>query len=235
MLNPHGRVVMISGASRGIGRELARTLRAQGYSLSLGVRTPEKLAPDLGDDPNVMLARFDAGDRSTHAAWVAATVARFARLDVLINNAGINRRVSLLDDDEAGLDELWRVNCKTPLNLIRLALPHLAAAGNGRVINVASLSGKRVKNDNVGYAMSKFAVVALTHAVRQHGWAQGIRATAVCPSFVATDMTSGVTKVARHEMTAPADLAALIATVIALPNTASVAELMVNCRLEDMV
>jgi len=99
---------------------------------------------------------------------------------------------------------------------------------------MSSLSGKRVKNLHAGYAMSKFAVVALTHAVRRVGWDAGVRATVICPGFVATDMTAGVTAVSRGDMIQPADLAELVATAIALPNNAVVAEILVNCRLEDM-
>jgi NAD(P)-dependent dehydrogenase (short-subunit alcohol dehydrogenase family) len=83
--------------------------------------------------------------------------------------------------------------------------------------------------------MSKFAVMALTHGARRLGWEKGVRATAVCPSFTRTDMTAGTDRIAAADMTDPADLAALVASVIALPNTASVAELIVNCRLEDRV
>src|SRR5262249_8974197 len=109
------------------------------------------------------------------------------------------------------------------------------ASGNGRIVNVASLSGKRVKNLNAGYAMSKFAVVALTHAVRRVGWEHGVRATVVCPGFVDTDMTARVTAIPRSEMIQPADLAELVATALALPNNAVVAEMLVTCRLEDML
>jgi NAD(P)-dependent dehydrogenase (short-subunit alcohol dehydrogenase family) len=87
----------------------------------------------------------------------------------------------------------------------------------------------------VAYNMSKFAVMALTHGVRRIGWEKGVRATALCPSFVRTDMVAGASKISAAEMTDPADLAALVATIVALPNTASVAELLVNCRLEDML
>jgi NAD(P)-dependent dehydrogenase (short-subunit alcohol dehydrogenase family) len=81
--------------------------------------------------------------------------------------------------------------------------------------------------------MSKFALVALTHAVRRHGWDHGVRATAVCPSFVRTDLTAGVESVAPEDMIQPEDLAVLVETALSLPNNAVVAEMLVNCRLED--
>lgn len=95
------------------------------------------------------------------------------------------------------------------------------------------MSGKRVRNDNVAYNMTKFALMALTHNARRISWDKGVRATAVCPSFVQTDMTAAMTAVPREKMTRPQDLAALVVTAIGLPDEASVAELLVNCRLED--
>lgn len=234
MLEPAGRVVMVSGANRGIGEAVARRLAARGYRLSLGARDPGALqALNLpGETP--LCCAYDAEDLASAEAWVAATLARFGRLDGLVNNAGIAQSATLLDPDEDTLDRLWRVNVKGPLRLTRLAWPHLAASGQGRVVNVASLSGKRVKNDNVGYDMAKHAVIALTHATRRLGWDQGVRATAVCPSFVRTDMTAAVEAVAREEMIDPADLAVLVATALELPDNAVMAEMLVNCRLEDL-
>jgi NAD(P)-dependent dehydrogenase (short-subunit alcohol dehydrogenase family) len=235
MLSPQDRVVMVSGANRGIGLAVARCLHAKGYRLSLGSRDAAKITAALGDsEPSRVIAvAFDARDPASCEAWVERTGTHFGRIDGLVNNAGISLNVGIEDDDEAAYDAMWEVNVKAPLRLIRLAMPHLRRSGSGRVVNLASLSGKRVKNAR-RLAMSKFAVVALTHAVRRLGWDDGVRATAICPSFVATDMTAEVTAVPRGEMIQPADLAELVATALALPNNAVVAELLVNCRLEDM-
>lgn len=226
---------MISGASRGIGLAIARELQQAGHALSLGIRRPGDFSDPLAADGEVLIHRYDACDRSAAAPWVEATVARFGRIDVLVNNAGISRFVGLEDGSEDDLDDLLAVNVAAPFRVIRAALPHLKAAGSGRVINVASLSGKRVMGLNAGYQMSKHAVVALTHAVRRIGWEHGIRATALCPGFVDTDLTAHVTDMPREQMTDPADLARLVAAVVALPNTAAVAELLVNCRYEHML
>ncbi len=237
MLDLANRVFLISGANRGIGLAVANALYDRGCRLSLGVRTPENLATFCvgRDTARIHVARYDAESWSTQAAWVAGAAERFGQIDGLINNAGISLQMTIREADEAALDRIWAINCKAPLNMIRCALPHLERSGTGRIINVASLSGKRVRNDNVGYNMSKFAVVALTHAVRRLGWDKGVRATALCPSFVRTDMTRASTKVEAADMTDPGDIAALVTTIVSLPNTASIAEVLVNCRHEDMV
>lgn len=232
MLDPAGRVAMISGASRGIGQAIAARLRARGYRISAGARTVGSIEAAA----DVLVARYDAERAEDAAAWVEATMARFGRIDAVVNAAGISTpRVRLDDDDETALDGMWRVNVKGPLRVIRAALPHLRAGGEGRVINIASLSGKRVANENFGYAMSKFALIALTQAVRREGWDAGIRATALCPGFVATDMTAYVTTAPREAMTRPEDIAVLAETLLLLPNTATIGELLVNWRLEPML
>jgi NADP-dependent 3-hydroxy acid dehydrogenase YdfG len=226
---------MISGASRGIGLAIARELRQAGLALSLGIRRPGDFTDPLAAGDEVLIHPYDAHERGAATPWVDATIARFGHIDVLVNNAGISRFVGLEDGNEDDLDDLFAVNVTAPFRVIRAALPHLKVARTGRVINVASLSGKRVMGLNAGYQMSKHAVVALTHAVRRIGWEHGIRATALCPGFVDTDLVAHVTDVPHDEMTDPKDLAKLVAAVVALPNTAAVAELLVNCRYEHML
>ena len=230
-ISADGRVVMLSGANRGMGAAIATRLAADGYRLSLGARRLDALAqvaPDIGPD-RVLLNYHEATDLDSARRWVQATVEHFGGIDVLVNNAGIVDRTGLESMEEAVLDEMWAVNVKGPLRLIRQALPHLRRSGSGRVVNMASLSAKRVKGDViVGYSMTKYALLALSHAIRQIGWDDGIRVTAVCPGPVATDMMDPDD----DTITQPEDVADLVATVIALPNTASVSELLVGCRME---
>ena len=232
MLAVEGRVVMISGANRGIGRAIAQCLHGKGYALSLGARDPDAIG--LAGEA-VMRHYYDATDAASNEAWVEATIGRFGRIDGLVNNAGVALSANIEDADESAYDRMWEINVKGPLRMTRLALPHLKASGAGRIVNVASLSGKRVAGSSAGYAMSKFAVMALSHATRKAGWDDGVRVTALCPSYVATDMTSKVTSFPRGEMIDAADLAELAATVLALPNNAAVSELLVNCRFEPML
>ena len=237
MLSPDGRVILISGANRGIGKAIAETLYRAGYALSLGARNLDSLAEVTTgwDSARFACHTYDAEDNTTHSAWIEQTAERFGRLDGLINNAGVAIRVTVDKENEAALDQMWAVNVKAPLSMIRLALPHLRSSGHGRIVNVASIAGKYVYNNNVGYAMSKFAVVALSHATRHLGWEDGVRCTALCPSFVRTDMTADVDTFPLDDMMEPEDIAELVATVLALSNSASVAELVVNCRNDVMV
>ena len=234
MIEANGRVVMISGANRGIGLAIARNLYKAGFSLSLAARKISSLDNIVKDwsSERILTSRFDAIDKSSHSDWVEKTLSKFSRIDCLVNNAGIVEYVSVndIEDNEEALDRMWTVNVKAPLSLTRLTLPHLRKSGSGRVINVASLAGKAVWGDSVGYSMTKFAAVALSHATRHGGWDDGVRCTALCPGYVATDMTSKVESVSVDDMISPNDLAELVRTVISLSNSASVAELVVNCR-----
>ena len=237
MLTPADRVVMISGASRGIGLAIARRLAAEGYRLSLGVRDPRRFAAAGFDPERIHVHRFDAIEPESAAGWVAATAARFGRIDALINNAGILRTIDFETGDEAVLDEVWAVNVKAPFRLIRQALPHLAKAGNGRIINIASTDGKRYRPGvSIGYTMSKHAVMALTQAAKFAGWERGVRATALCPGAVDTDLIAGIPGVTpRQDRIAPETLAETVSFLLRLPNSSSVAELVMNTRLETWI
>ncbi len=234
MIPAQDRVIMISGANRGIGAAVARCLYDKGYLLSLGARDPSGLEGVIaGAAPErVLLHAYDAKNASLAGDWTRATANRYGRIDGLVNNAGMFCDVTLESGDLDDLDEAWSVNVKGPLILLRATLPFLRKAGSGRVINVASASGKRVAGVNVGYTMTKYAVVALTHQVRRDAWDDGVRAMALCPSFVATDMAMNVTDQDSSTMTQPEDLAELVATTIALPNTTSVAEIAVQSSYE---
>lgn len=225
------RVAMISGASRGIGAAIARKLQSEGWSVSLGLRTPSA-CPLSG--PNVLACHFDALDASSEAAWVEATITRFGRLDGLVHNAGIHSGKTVLEATDDEFDKIFAVNVKSPMRLTRHAWPHLAAGGSGRIVTIASLSGKRVKSAGSGlYGMSKFAAVGLAHALRQCGKDAGVRSTAICPSFVATDMASGLDTTEPERLTQPADIARIVHLVLELPPTASIAEIPIHWSVED--
>ena len=226
------RVALVSGANRGIGRAIAEALAREGWRLSLGVRDPEGAAPLSTDD--AMLHRYDARDPAAAVGWVDATLGRFGRIDAVVANAGIMIPASVIDAEDADLDDLFEVNVKAPRRLVKAAWTALKAGGRGRVAVVASLSGLRVGSAGSGlYATSKFAALGLTHAIRHAGWEHGIRATAICPGFVATDMAAPLTQGRDPAtLTQPGEVGRIVALVLDLPNNASIAEVPINWTLE---
>lgn len=234
-------VAMISGANRGIGESIAAALHADGWALSLGARDMAALEASAAsyrtdDDggPAVTLHRYDATDLDAAERWTAETIAAHGRIDCLVNNAGVAYPDVFEELTEDTLDEMWEVNAKGPFRMLRATLDHLRHSGEGRIVNVISMSGKRVRGTFApGYAMSKHAAMALHHSVRHLTFPDGIRCTAVCPGYVQTDMTSGF-GVDPSIMIQADDLAQALATILRLPNTASVAELLVTTEPETI-
>ena len=228
------RTVLISGASRGIGRAIAERFVADGHRISLGLRDPDALRGTDLDVETVLHHAYDARDQASAQAWVDSTVHHWGAIDTLIHCAGILHRTPLLfaDGQEQELDDLWAVNVKGPWWLTRAAWPHLVSSGHGRIQVLVSMSGKRVKGRMAGYPVSKFALMGLCQSMRNEGWDKGIRVTAICPSWVNTDMARAVTAVKAPAMTQPEDLASLSCSLLALPDASVPFELAMNCSLE---
>ncbi len=234
MLATKKRVIMISGANRGIGFETAKLLQNKGYFLSLGARKTDEI--NIKDDKNKLIkCEWDAKDKNSSKKWVEQTLNSFGKIDGVVLNAGVELGGDLDGDTEEEFDEMFEVNFKGPLRLVRESMAELRKSGSGRIINVVSLAGKRPrKSTMLGYSASKFASMSLTNAIRLSGWNDGIRATSVCPGMVKTRMTDEVIVPEGHFKMEPEVIAQTIAYALTLPNSAAVAEILVNSRLEDM-
>jgi NAD(P)-dependent dehydrogenase (short-subunit alcohol dehydrogenase family) len=236
---PSPRTVLVSGASRGIGRAIAERLLADGHRVSAGVRDPAGTAAlgEKGPD-RLLIQAYEAGagddDPRGSRAWVEATAERWGGVDAVVHCAGVFSRVGLryADGEEEEIARVLDVNLMGPWRLSRAAWPLLATSGEGRVLTLVSMSGKRVKGRLAGYGVSKFALLALCQAMRNEGWDDGIRVTAICPSWVNTDMAAGVKAIPRQAMTQPQDLAASVSHLLSLPAAAVPFEFSVNCQLE---
>lgn len=230
--NSDGRVALISGAGRGIGLAIARELLAHGWHVSAGTRSP---ITGLDDFPAERVQRvyFDAEDPDSERAWVQAAAERFGHIDALVHNAGILSEHSVIEASDDEFERLFAVNVASPRRLTRQAWPHLIQGRNPKVLIIASLAGKRVRAPQGSlYSMSKAAVLSLAHGIRHCGDPHGIRCTAICPGFVATDMADGVDDDTRARLTQAGDIAVLARTVLDLPASASVAEIPVSWRVE---
>jgi len=239
MLKPNNRVILISGASSGIGLAIAKLLLEEGYNLSLGVRNIEKTKNLFSKckSQNYIIEKFEATDLKTIDSWVENTINIFGKIDGLINNAGILKIVSFDEGEIEELNELWKVNVVAPFYLTKLCLPHLKKTNYGRIINIASTDGKRYRESvSVGYSMVKHALVSMSHATRIAGWNDGIRVTAICPGAVDTNLLNGIPGVTTSKQRLkPETIAHTVSYVLSLPKNASVAELPINARVESTI
>ena len=243
------RTLLISGASRGIGRAVAERALAEGHRLSLGLRDLETLKqtpldPALAGSERVLLHPYAADDPAAAQAWVEATVNHFGGFDSVIHSAGIFSRVPLLFEpgEDQEIAHTMKVNLMGPWWLTRAAWPQLASHGEGRIQVLVSMSGKRSKGRLAAYSASKFALLGLCQTMRNEGWAAGIRVTAICPGWVNTDMAAAVRSgpsdrwptqpMDAEAMTQPEDIASMSAELLRLPNRAVPFELAVNSSLE---
>ncbi|WCK69440.1 SDR family NAD(P)-dependent oxidoreductase [Agrobacterium tumefaciens] len=227
-------VIMVSGATRGIGKAIAENLIKHGYRVSLGARNVKDLEDAFGDQNEALIyALFDAQDHNMMKDWVNQTYEKFKRIDGLVNNAGSGEHVNLENEiDYEQLSKQWETNCVAPLRMTELCLPYLMKAGSGRIVNINSMSGVRVLNSLVGYNMTKHALGGLTKTTQYVGWEHGVRATDISPGFVATNMSRWTNLVERENMIQPEDIAKLVREAIERPNRAYVPKAEVLCMKE---
>ena len=190
------KVVVITGASSGLGEATARMLAAQGAKVVLGARRLnriEALARELGADRALAL-QTDVTDVAQVVRLVDAAVARFGRVDVIVNNAGLMPHSPL----ERGKVDDWHrtidVNLKGVLHGIHAVLPHMTARKSGHIINVSSVAGHKVRPGSAVYAATKAAVLMISEGLRQEVKPYNIRTTVISPGAVATELPLSITE-----------------------------------------
>jgi NAD(P)-dependent dehydrogenase (short-subunit alcohol dehydrogenase family) len=197
-----GRTMLVTGASSGIGRDIAQVLGGLGVKTALLARR-QVLLDDLasairhqGGDALVLTA--DVSRREEVFDAVARTLNEFGHIDILVNSAGILRPGAVETMDPQDLQWMLEVNVLGTLHTIQAVLPSMQQAGSGHIINIGSLAGRRGVPPLGGYAASKFALVGLTEALRVELFGTGVHLALVMPGVVDTPMIRGDGQPERH-------------------------------------
>lgn len=203
MLN--GKIALVTGASRGIGRAISLELARQGADVALVYAGNTEAASSAAEEIRSLGVRASAFqcDVADHAAvkeMVAAVLATFGGIDILVNNAGVTRDGLLLTMKEQDFDVVLDTNLKGAYNVLRYVAPHFVKKRSGRVINISSVAGLMGNAGQVNYAAAKAGLVGLTKSAAKELASRNITVNAVAPGFIATDMTQGLPDTAKEAL-----------------------------------
>jgi len=192
-----GKIALITGASKGIGRAIAHTFAAQGAHVAFtylsSVEQGESLVAELkvkGVDAKGY--RSDASNYEAAQELIADVVRDFGKLDILINNAGITRDNLLMRMSESQWDEIMEINLKSCFNTVKAAFRPLMKQRSGSIINMSSVVGIKGNMGQANYAASKAGIIGFSKSVALELGSRGIRCNVVAPGFIETEMTAGL-------------------------------------------
>ncbi len=189
--------VLITGSSLGIGLQTALLFAEKGWNVAATMRTVEKV-PQLANKPNVALTALDVTDRNSIAAAVAETIARFGKIDVIVNNAGYGLKGPFEASTDAQLQRQFGVNVFGVMDVMRAVLPHYRQRKAGIFINVASMGGRLTTPYYATYHATKWAVDGFTEAMQFELMPLGIRVKIVEPGVINTEFQKGSADVAKQ-------------------------------------
>ncbi|WP_101295883.1 SDR family NAD(P)-dependent oxidoreductase [Halegenticoccus soli] len=176
--------VFVTGASRGIGREIAVTLAEAGANVALASRSDgiEETAEAIGEPTRTLAVRTDVTDEASVTAAIEETVETFGGLDGLVNNAGIAGPTAPVEEvDRKAWDRTFAVNVTGMFLTVKHATPHLRRSDRAAVVNISSISGKRPLEHRTPYTAAKMAVIGLTRTLAFELGEDGVRVNAICP------------------------------------------------------
>lgn len=255
MQSLEGKVALVTGASSGIGAAVATALAAAGANVVAGARRTDRLAELAGataagqGDPvdtdvapratpgEIFPVKLDVTDEQSVRDAVAATVERFGRLDLVVNNAGVMLVGAVQTADTSEWNRMVQTNLLGSMYVAHAALPHLLES-KGTIIQTSSTSGRSASAGNGAYAATKFGINAFTEALRQEVTAQGVRVVQIAPGMVDTELATHVTDPAILEMAAklyasvrtlrPEDIAEAVLYAVNQPPHVAVNEILIR-------
>ena len=224
-----GKVAIVTGSNRGIGRGIARGFAREGARLALAARDAA-LLDDAADEfrslgADVVAIPTDVTEEAAVDALIAQTLEHFGQLDVLVNNAGIAEHAPLVDMTLDAWQRTVDVNLTGPFLCARAALRVMAAAGRGRIINVASISSQRVRPGSASYSATKFGLWGLTQVIALEGRDHGVSCSCLNPGNTWVERRTGTQRREDEEpMMTVDELATAAVTMAAMPDHVNMLE-----------
>lgn len=190
-----GKVAVVTGGSRGIGRAIATELAKQGADIAFTGRSLNENTHSLEAELAELGVRgkayaTDASDYQASEQFIAEVLKEFGKIDILVNNAGITKDGLLMRMSEEQWDEVLRVNLKSAFNLTKAVTMPMMKARQGSIINISSVVGVSGNAGQANYAASKAGLIGFTKATAKELGSRGIRINAIAPGFIQTDMTN---------------------------------------------
>ena len=199
-----GRVALVTGAARGIGKAIALKFAAEGADVAftdlvINEAAEETVSEIAAYGHKVKAYASNAAKFDETQAVVEEIIKEFGRIDILVNNAGITKDGLVMRMSEAQWDAVIAVNLKSAFNFIHAVVPQMARQRGGSIINMASIAGQMGNPGQVNYASSKAGLIAMAKSVAKEMGSRGIRANAIAPGYVITEMTNALPEAVREE------------------------------------
>ena len=230
---------IITGASRGIGKAVARIFATHGYDLLLTSRNEEALLSTIDelkrDFPSVSVGgqAFDLGNKQAAQLFGQWVLGQCDTVEVLVNNAGTFVPGNVSDEPDGALEQMMDVNLFSAYHLTRTLLPKMKAAGSGHIFTLCSIASLAAYPNGGAYSISKFALLGFTKNLRRELMPHGIKVTAIVPGAVYTDSWKG-SGVAEERIMQDDDIAAAIYAATQLSPQAVIEEIVIRPQLGDL-
>jgi acetoacetyl-CoA reductase len=189
-----GRIALVTGGTRGIGRAISEALKAEGYTVVANYAGNDEAANAFNSETGISVAKFDVGNFDACAEAVKQIEADNGPIEVLVNNAGITRDKPLHKMDKEQWDAVVATNLTSIFNLSRLVLDGMRESGFGRIINISSINGQKGQFGQTNYSAAKAGAIGFTRALALETAAKGITVNAIAPGYIATEMVMAVPK-----------------------------------------
>lgn len=198
-----GKIALITGASRGIGRGIARKLASLGATVLVNYNGSQQKAQELAEEIAAIGGRAecigcDVSDFAACAEMVDRIIGKYGRVDILVNNAGVTRDNLLMRMSEEDYDKVLDINLKGAFNTMRHLAKYFLKQRSGKIVNISSVSGVLGNAGQANYSASKAGLIGLTKSVARELASRGVCVNAVAPGFIDTEMTQALSEKARE-------------------------------------